>query len=150
MISQVAPLAKPKARGYFGIDAKVYGHMGHVDPSALKVLRRPCLPSCLLSATLSLLAGATRWQSGRWESRAEEASWKRAHGIRNPMPVASCALAAAAFFSRRVRLTCPSPCASASPSHLPPQVPSASHIYACSAALNNFNDGWSTTAPTGC
>ena len=59
MISQVAPLAKPKARGYFGIDAKVYGHMGHVDPSALKVLRRPCLPSCLLSATLSLLAGAT-------------------------------------------------------------------------------------------
>jgi hypothetical protein len=58
MISQVAPLAKPKARGYFGIDAKVYGHMGHVDPSALKVLRRPCLPSCLLSATLSLLGGS--------------------------------------------------------------------------------------------
>ena len=30
------------------------------------------------------------------------------------------------------------------------QVPSASHIYACSTALNNFNDGWSPTAPTGC
>lgn len=37
MIKQVAPAIQPKARGYFGIDAKVYGHMGHVDPSALKV-----------------------------------------------------------------------------------------------------------------
>jgi hypothetical protein len=36
MIKQVAAL-QPKARGYFGIDAKVYGHVGHVDPSALKV-----------------------------------------------------------------------------------------------------------------
>ena len=43
MLKQVAPLAKPKARAYFGIDAKVYGHMGHVDPSALKVL----LPTCV-------------------------------------------------------------------------------------------------------
>jgi hypothetical protein len=32
----VAP-TQSRARGYFGIDAKVYGHMGHVDPSALKV-----------------------------------------------------------------------------------------------------------------
>ena len=26
-----------QARGYFGIDAKAYGHVGHVDLSALKV-----------------------------------------------------------------------------------------------------------------
>jgi len=54
-----------QARGYFGIDAKAYGHVGHVDLSALKV-------------------------------------------------------------------------------------PSAHKIYACAEAMNNFNDGWSVTAPTGC
>jgi hypothetical protein len=52
MLKQVAPLAKPKARAYFGIDAKVYGHMGHVDPSALKVL----LPTCVRRR---------QWASGR-------------------------------------------------------------------------------------
>jgi hypothetical protein len=38
MIKQVAHIIQPKARGYFGIDAKAYGVEGHVDLSALKVL----------------------------------------------------------------------------------------------------------------
>lgn len=37
MLSKTVTPAMPKARGYFGIDAMAYGHMGHVDPSALKV-----------------------------------------------------------------------------------------------------------------
>ena len=38
MIKQVAHIIQPKARGYFGIDAKAYGVEGHVDLSALKVI----------------------------------------------------------------------------------------------------------------
>jgi hypothetical protein len=67
MLKQVAPLAKPKARGYFGIDAKVYGHMGHVDPSALKVL----LPTCVRRRQWASRGKAGCW-SGR--SRAEAAA----------------------------------------------------------------------------
>ena len=44
MYSKTVTPAMPKARGYFGIDAMAYGHMGHVDPSALKV-PSPC-PAC--------------------------------------------------------------------------------------------------------
>jgi len=73
MLKQVAPLAKPKARAYFGIDAKVYGHMGHVDPSALKVL----LPTCVRRR---------QWASGR-------ETGKREHGKRAPRCDVGCALA---------------------------------------------------------
>eukprot|EP00282_Hemiselmis_andersenii_P026276 CAMPEP_0171996290 /NCGR_PEP_ID=MMETSP1041-20130122/40_1 /TAXON_ID=464988 /ORGANISM="Hemiselmis andersenii, Strain CCMP439" /LENGTH=82 /DNA_ID=CAMNT_0012649419 /DNA_START=1 /DNA_END=249 /DNA_ORIENTATION=- len=36
----------PHARGYFGIDMKAYGHMGHVDTKYLKVPSASHIYSC--------------------------------------------------------------------------------------------------------
>ena len=69
MLKQVAPLAKPKARAYFGIDAKVYGHMGHVDPSALKVL----LPTCVRRRQWASRGGKVGRACCSGRSRAEAA-----------------------------------------------------------------------------
>lgn len=159
MLKQVAPLAKPKARAYFGIDAKVYGHMGHVDPSALKVL----LPTCVRRRQW-----ASRRKGGGPVVGAGEAEPRRPHDrqararergsplrcglhvgcVLDPYWQLLCCFRDAAYVYPVLPVLCPRSALPAPPPST--QVPSASHIYACSTALNNFNDGWSPTAPTGC
>ena len=59
-----------QARGYFGIDAKAYGHVGHVDLSALKV----CIEYTAGAAgPLSVRCCIVRVSSARLRGRTEAA-----------------------------------------------------------------------------
>jgi len=66
MFRQNAP--RPKARGYFGVNATAYGYTGHIDMSALKVL--PALPP--RADTLRLTRPGLKVQSAPWGVRCGE------------------------------------------------------------------------------
>lgn len=166
--THIAP-TQPKARGYFGIDAKVYGHMGHVDPSALKVglccvnralHERPAVlgMKCCIGVRLSgrcissalpvafPLTGRVVGRRGTGRQQRSRTTSALLHALfpTQTPPPAQLALAPGASVQRARDMDCPENFLYTT------QVPSADHIYACASALNSFNDGWSPTAPSGC
>jgi len=91
MIKQVRSLAHPKARGYFGIDAEAYGHIGHVPMSALKVRFRPAVEQCVKSCCCARALGSQELRHNKrgrncrcsWHKRAGN-QWKMQSASRSP------------------------------------------------------------------
>jgi len=79
MIKQVRSLAQPKARGYFGIDAEAYGHIGHVPMSALKVRFRPVVEQCVKSCCYVCALGSQELRHTK-RGRDCRCSWHKRAG----------------------------------------------------------------------